>query len=306
MPSVQKTSREFVFKPGWVSIFPLLLIFLSCATVQPVEGARGPLESFGIEAVRPQWQPFKEGAGYFHGKTVKPHIEFWALQIDLFAPEINIVVKGGAMDRGLTLSTRTSSFVRGNSLAAGINSVPFDVVSSKEGRPITNIGIVISGGELIAPANPAYDALIFYADGRAAVVSQAGIHSAENIENAAGGFHIILIDGQPAERTLNLETRHPRSAAGISANGRYLYLLVIDGRRPGSIGATEKETALLLRSLGSTDGINLDGGGSSALALRYPDGKVRTANTPIHGGIPGKERAVAGCIGIAVNPSTEK
>jgi exopolysaccharide biosynthesis protein len=77
--------------------------------------------------------------------------------------------------------------------------------------------------------------------------------------------------------------------------------VVIDGRRPGSVGATEVETALLLRALGSADGINFDGGGSSAMALRYPDGKVRTVNTPVHGGVAGSERAVAGCLGIMSN-----
>jgi exopolysaccharide biosynthesis protein len=97
---------------------------------------------------------------------------------------------------------------------------------------------------------------------------------------------------------LNLTPRHPRSVAGISSNGRYLYLLVIDGRRLGSIGSTEAETALLLQVLGASEGINFDGGGSTALALLYPDGEVRVVNTPIHDQILGKERAVAGCLGI--------
>ncbi|MDR3020602.1 MAG: phosphodiester glycosidase family protein, partial [Treponema sp.] len=100
-------------------------------------------------------------------------------------------------------------------------------------------------------------------------------------------------------RTFERKERHPRSAAGISADGNTLYLIVIDGRRAGSIGGTENETALLLLALGAYNGINFDGGGSSALALRYPDGKTRAANTPIHGNIPGQERAVAGCLGIS-------
>ena len=297
---VQKASqlnklRGFLF-------FPLLAIFLSCATISPVDSARERPASFAaVEAVKPAWRSFTAGIGYFHGKIAKPQLEFWALQIDLASPDTRIVVKGGAADGSRTLSTRVSSFVRDNSLIAGINAVPFDVVSAKEGQPIKNMGIVISGGELIAPVNPRYDALIFYADGSAAIVSQSAIDSMENIENAASGFQHILKDGEPAERTLYLQPRHPRSAAGISANGRYLYLLVIDGRRLGSVGSTEKETALLLRSLGSWEGINFDGGGSSALVLRYPDGKVRPVNTPIHGGIHGLERAVAGCIGIIRN-----
>jgi exopolysaccharide biosynthesis protein len=82
--------------------------------------------------------------------------------------------------------------------------------------------------------------------------------------------------------------------------------VVIDGRRAGSVGATEAETALLLRALGAADGINFDGGGSTALALRYPDGKIRTVNTPVHGGVVGSERAVAGCLGIQETMSSEK
>jgi exopolysaccharide biosynthesis protein len=227
----------------------------------------------------------------------------WALRVELASSHTRFVVKGGASDGSQTLSAKTSSFVRDNGLIAGINAVPFDIISAKEGRSITNAGIVISGGELIAPANPHYDALVFYKDGSAQIVSQATINSVENIENAVGGFHHILKANEPAERTHGREGRHPRSAAGISANVEYLYLLVIDGRRPGSIGSTEEETALLLRALGSWDGINFDGGGSTALALRYPDGKVRVVNPPIHNRIPGLERAVAGCIGVEINPS---
>jgi exopolysaccharide biosynthesis protein len=156
---------------------------------------------------------------------------------------------------------------------------------------------------MVSSPRPPYDALIFYDDGAAAIVSQAALDSAENIAGAAGGFYQILKGRELTERTTKAKKRHPRSAAGLSAdsgNGRFLYLLVIDGRRPGSIGATEAETALLLKALGAIDGINLDGGGSSALVLRYPNGSVRAVNTPIHGGIPGRERAVAGCIGIAL------
>ncbi|MDR2398427.1 MAG: phosphodiester glycosidase family protein, partial [Spirochaetaceae bacterium] len=44
-----------------------------------------------------------------------------------------------------------------------------------------------------------------------------------------------------------------------------------------------------------------DGGGSTALALQFPNGKVRVVNTPIHKRIPGLERGVATCLGIALN-----
>ena len=57
---------------------------------------------------------------------------------------------------------------------------------------------------------------------------------------------------------------HPRSAIGVTAEGGVV-LLVIDGRQAASRGATLGETAALLLGLGARDGLNLDGGGSSAL-----------------------------------------
>ena len=54
------------------------------------------------------------------------------------------------------------------------------------------------------------------------------------------------------------------------------------------MGATEEEIGIILKRLGACDGLNFDGGGSTALVLRYPDGKARPVNTPIHGLVPGK------------------
>jgi len=299
----------------------LLLIVQSCASVSPVTPEKEAARPFtSVETVEPEWQPFAAGLDYFHSETINPKLEFWALRVNLASPDIKVTVKAGASGSEIPgaenkqiLSEKVSSFVRNNNLTAGINAVPFNISSSREGRPIINFGLVISGGETIAPANPRYDALVFYKqsgenDCKAQIISQSEIDRTDGIENAVGGFHHILVKGEPAQRTLNNERRYQRSAAGISKDDRYLYLAVIDSSRPGvsgKRGSTEKETALLLRSLGCWDVLNLDGGGSSALALRCPDGKIRLANTPSHNGIRGKERAVAGCIGV-LSLSTEK
>ena len=279
-------------------LFLLIFFLCACAFSQPRQESAVIFPS--IENVRPQWQPFADGVGYFHGKISQPQIEFWALMIDLQSPNTRIVTSAGNSFFDSPLSMRVSSFVRDNNLIAGINAVPFDIASSLENQPIKNMGLVVSDGRLLSGVNRSYDAIIFYKNGTAAICRQTEAGPIETIENAVGGFHQILADGNPAQRTQSLTERHPRSAAGLSANTRYLYLLVIDGRRSDSAGATEKETSLILANLGSWSGINFDGGGSTALALRYPDGGVRTANLPVHNGIPGRERAVAGCLGIAV------
>ena len=261
------------------------------------------------ETVVAQWQPFAEEAGvadsglaYYAGRVSRPRMEFNALRVDLSHPELRILAAGGGGGDGQFLSVKVSTFVRSNNLTAGINALPFDPVSGREGGPRTNIGIVITDGVMVSPPHARFDALVFYADGSVAITAQSEIQTTEFIDNAVGGFHRILEGGELVPRVLDAKTRHPRSAAGISPDGKYLYLLVIDGHRPGSIGGTEAEMALLLRALGASEGINFDGGGSSALALRFPDGKVRVVNTPIHGQIPGQERAVAGCLGILMLP----
>ncbi|MDR1212247.1 MAG: phosphodiester glycosidase family protein [Spirochaetaceae bacterium] len=206
-------------------------------------------------------------------------------------------------------STRVSSFVRDYGLIAGINTVPFDPVSAREGEERTIVGIVIAGGKLFSLPRPEYDALVFYTSGRAAIVNQGNLGEPGDIYAAVGGFRSILENGVlPGRiRVAGQESpagqgkqgpRHPRSAAGLSADGRVLYLLVIDGRRLRSAGATEAETGLILKALGAAEGLNFDGGGSSALALSFSDNRVRTVNVPMHSGLPGRERAVAACLGI--------
>ena len=61
---------------------------------------------------------------------------------------------------------------------------------------------------------------------------------------------------------------NPRTAIGYSNNGHRLLLAVIDGRQKGySMGMTLRQTAELFRALGATHAINLDGGGSSVMAV---------------------------------------
>jgi large repetitive protein len=90
------------------------------------------------------------------------------------------------------------------------------------------------------------------------------------VDTALGGWP-ILVSRDPARewklwsRRSNL--RHPRT--GIGFNERHLFLVVVDGRLPWvSMGMTLPELAELMRQLGCTDALNLDGGGSSTFWLR--------------------------------------
>lgn len=85
---------------------------------------------------------------------------------------------------------------------------------------------------------------------------------------------------------------HPRSATGITADGRLL-LVVVDGRQPHSRGVYLEELATIMRDLGAVQAMNLDGGGSSALVV---DGKLfnRPSGTSV-------EREIASAILVDCN-----
>jgi exopolysaccharide biosynthesis protein len=214
---------------------------------------------------------------------------------------------------GTVPSTKVSSFVKNSGCTAGINANPFEPSTALEGEDRTVTGLAVSEGKILSGPAGAYDALVFYSAEsapRAAVLNQAGVPlpggrggadtyadpDKHTVEYAVGGFYRVLENGEITGRD---GARHPRSAAGLSSGGGILYLLVIDGRRSGSRGATEAETGQILRRLGAEEGLCFDGGGSSALVLGDGKSAVRVLNRPIHRFIPGVERAVAICLGIS-------
>jgi exopolysaccharide biosynthesis protein len=95
----------------------------------------------------------------------------------------------------------------------------------------------------------------------------------------------------------------PRSAIGLDKSGRRLILVVVDGRQPRySQGATLEELAAILIDHGAHTAMNLDGGGSTSLAIQKGS-HVALLNSPINHGIPGWERPVGNHLGIFASPS---
>jgi hypothetical protein len=117
-------------------------------------------------------------------------------------------------------------------------------------------------------------------------------------------FHAIsgdrmLIEGGDVVPDLDRAELEPRTAIGTNKNGRWVYIVVIDGRQPFySEGATLHELANLMMDFGAHYAMNLDGGGSSTLVLEGENGEPVILNSPIDSYIPGRERPVANHFGI--------
>jgi hypothetical protein len=110
-----------------------------------------------------------------------------------------------------------------------------------------------------------------------------------NVFNAVAGSAEIVTNGLNTASTNppgvgDPAGVNPRSDAGISADDKYLYLAVIDGRQPGySVGVTTSDAADLMIALGAYDAINLDGGGSTALVRSDGEGGAIVINRPSGG-----------------------
>jgi exopolysaccharide biosynthesis protein len=112
---------------------------------------------------------------------------------------------------------------------------------------------------------------------------------------------MVVLKGEVAP-DLDGQEREPRTALGTNRNGRYLYLVVVDGRQPlYSDGATFTELAELLIDQGAFIAMSLDGGGSSTLVVEGEDGSPMILNSPIDHYIPGTERPVGTHLGVYIN-----
>lgn len=121
-------------------------------------------------------------------------------------------------------------------------------------------------------------------------ISTALSRNLKNTATAIGGGPLLVHAGKeehwPADKGTNAAPRHPRTALGF--NPQYFFLVEVDGRQKDlSIGMTFAELAGLMKSLGCTDAMNLDGGGSSTFWL---DGKVLNSPSDKH------ERSLANAV----------
>lgn len=120
-----------------------------------------------------------------------------------------------------------------------------------------------------------------------------------NLGMALTGGTILVKDGKVLTNFTHQaagNSRQPRTAAGITADGKTLIIAAVDGRQPGvSIGLTQAEMAEYMKELGCANAINYDGGGSTTLVARQQgDTGISTVNTPSDG----FERGVSASLGV--------
>lgn len=229
------------------------------------------------------------------------------VSFDLSNPCLSLTTTAVRSD-GTVDAQKTTSWAREQGAIAAINSNfffpyranrPWEDPTPVEGEAVNILGTIKREGEqaISQPRDfPRIRNRVWVgADG----IPNIDVELADDAVVAVTGQERLLeagqIVGHPSEN-------YSRTVVGIAEGTTQMWWLVVDGKRPGySVGVTLDEAAEFLRSVGATDAVALDGGGSATLVADDGSG-VRMLNATRNQTIPDRERAVANHLGL-VRPS---
>jgi len=196
------------------------------------------------------------------------------------------VVSRSAMQDTSLLTRRFDGLVKVVSNGSSITQIT---------SPGQTVEIPQNGYVLVLPARFAYRTRYFDIGDttRLELTNNANINFS-GIQTAIGGGGLILAGGQIVNDDGTVPAgRHPRSAVGVSQDGRRVILMTVDGRNH-SIGANHVEMAFLLRRAGAFDAMHFDGGGSTTMVTSSRGYNHVVANTVSDGA----ERRVINALGV--------
>lgn len=248
-------------------LFSLLFLLLLPSVSSAQERARRP-----DGEPSDLWSEPNPGVRYLHRTLAEPAaVSIRALVIDLGRPGVRVVATPQESRWGTV-----SDFARAEGAVAAVNGGFWSVWQ----RPT---GVTAGGGARWDGGDPDPDFGHFgiTREGRAVVRGPGegeDPRSLERLSEAVSGRPLLVAGGEIALESLDTfpgsNQRQPRTAAGVSRDGKTVFLVVVDGRQSHSRGLTLYQLARVLVELGADRGINLDGGGSSAMYVERAGGVV--------------------------------
>jgi exopolysaccharide biosynthesis protein len=248
---------------------------------------------------------------FIHSETrTNPPTRLFVAEIDLTNPRLHLRVAPGGPDPDgdgrweTTLMEPTKIAAREN-FSFVINGDFFDARSVKDaegtnsgyhaGQWALTVGPAMTDGKTWSTSTAARPCFVVHTNQTVAIEMLA--RPAMDDWEVIGGNVVLLKDGIAILHTN--QVRHPRTVIGFDAARTNLVIMVVDGRKPGiAIGMSYDELAAEMLRLSCSDVVNLDGGGSSVMAVRdAATGRMKILNQPTDG----RERAVADVLGISVD-----
>jgi exopolysaccharide biosynthesis protein len=209
-----------------------------------------------------EWERVADGVDY--RRVTRGTIDVHITRIDLTAPGI-AVIASRPDDAGLTVS----DFAKKNDAIAAINGDYFDEQHQPLGLSMSPCGVWTKGD----PKLGRHQGLVGVGPGRAEIQNRTMKTRRWMRGGAVSGWPALIISCEPIRDLPGSDhfTRapHPRTAVGLSKDGKTMYFVVADGRREGVPGLTLPELAAFMdEELDACAAMNLDGGGSSAMWVR--------------------------------------
>ncbi len=261
------------------------------------------------------WQPVFKGVDQAVGHAFKDATNPLAqvvqvLRVDVTDPDVELFVDSACTNcpGNETIGRTTTGYVEAFKLQGAVNS-GFFPAGAVPNQPMSVHGLLISRGVVVSSnwtaaeggAGPYSSILRFTTNKVGSFISLDSPPASEaGIYTAVAGNHMLLTNGV----VVSVDTApQPRTALGLSQNGRYVFLLTIDGRQTDySEGAPDADTANWLLRFGAYNAINVDGGGSTTMAIEQCPGKAVLVNSPIEDDTPGLERVVSAHFGFYAKP----
>ena len=223
-----------------------------------------------------------------------PLVQAYIAVVDLSSQALEI-----KLGTSLTQKTLTSAFAAENNCDLAINGEAGQSPAMNSGLGIWR-GNMVYQGKVISreDARIPRPYISFNAGNLAAFTPAAAVDRLfpDSSLTAIWGRLDSITNG--VVQTADERYRQPRTAMGISQDGRRLYLLVVDGRQPRySIGFSRAEVGYLLQAFGAYNAMLCDEGGSSCMYLKQFGGIV---NIPSDNN--GQERPTYTHFGISMRP----
>ena len=228
------------------------------------------------------WEPVTAGVERFDFENSAVPLVYHAVKIDLDNPNLELVSfpdsKTKTNSTGFFKGQKTSTFAKKNKCVVAVNAAPF------EGKLVMKriVGVHLYNKTMLSPTNSGYAAIAFSKDGRAEVIKNQTPDLSKNFDFAFGGFFVVLENDEVIYSFANIYDS--RCGAGVSKDGKTLYLLVVEGERKSrSIGLTYPQCAKIFSAMGCSNALELDGGGSTELCingksvLNYPTLRIQAS-----------------------------
>ena len=213
------------------------------------------------------------------------------VSFDLSNPCLSLTTTAVRSD-GTVDAQKTTSWAREQGAIAAINSNfffpyranrPWEDPTPVEGEAVNILGTIKREGEQAISQRRDFPRI------RNRV--WVGADGIPNIDVELADDAVVAVTGQERLLEAGQIVGHPsenysRTVVGIAEGTTQMWWLVVDGKRPGySVGVTLDEAAEFLRSVGATDAVALDGGGSATLVADDGSG-VRMLNATRNQTIP--------------------